>query len=526
MERVYKILCAPGTLKAVSGIAATSSSMKDSTAIHRNSEGPVDDLSEATTACNDEEAALTDPRTARQRLLDRWLDKVVSAAGSTVSFSIILIALLVWVFLGVPYGTSDNWQIIISDVQAVFCYIYDSLLMRQTFNIYRNHIRVAATLQSRNLSLSRMIHRIASDEKYIERVKEALPELSKPITVDRSHRVTWVGRTCDMVAHCVGHWSASLIFWLGIVAWLSCGPYMLWSNRWQLYMNSATSALLLFIFGFVANIGERFDKYTKYILRDLHELDTQLETKLRLLTGDRIPNAIITIAPTKVGKIQRAVFYYADLVGTLTGLAILVGVIIVWVCVGPTLQFNSNWWLIIGTYAGLIGMHDAVVLRNIHHQLADIEDGAFQTVHNQDHALLTLLDPTSSATHSASRPGLSQRISMWLSEVCAHTWMVIVVALTVVILVVLATIMKWSITGQLICNVPPSILESSLMMILVIGHNVSDGYQIEQLEKILARRVRLGKWADAVDKPHEEVFDKSTAQSEMVSSVVIVSKKA
>lgn len=514
MERIYQVLRAPGSLKTVTGIATTSSALEDSTAIHSGPDADMDESSSSTTTTyKDEEAALTDPRSGKQRVLDRWLDKVVSAAGSTPSFTFILVGLLVWVFLGIPYGKSENWQILISDVQAVFCYIYDSLLMRQTFNIYQDHMRVAATLQSRNISLNRMVDKIVHDEKYAEISQAALAELRKPLDDDDPHKVSWVGKTCNVVANVLGHWSASVVFWLGIVAWIGCGPYMSWSDEWELYMNSATSASMMFIFGFVANMGERFAKYTRDTLQHLHKLDAELEIKLRVLSNDRTPNEVVTIAPKKVSKLQRAVFYYADLVGTLTGLAILVGVIVLWVCIGPALRFNSNWWLIIGTYAGLIGMHDAVVLRNIHHQLAEYEDSAFQTVHTQDQALLSSVDPELAATSEETVPTLSQRVSIWLSNVCAHTWAVVVVALTVVVLVAIATIMKWSVTGQLICNVPPSILETSLMMILITGHNVSDGHQKEQLEKIRVRRLRLARWVDAVERAGRAV-DKTVVLAE------------
>lgn len=501
MDKLYRALCAPGSLKTVTGIATTSSALEDSTAIYCSAGGDsYESRSSTTTTHKDEEAAVAHPQPAKQRVLDRWLDKVVSAAGSTPSFTIILIALLVWVFLGIPYGKSENWQILISDVQAVFCYIYDSLLMRQTFNIYQDHMRVAATLQSRNITLNRMVNKLVNDENYTETRKIALAELSRPIHDEHTLKVSWVGKTCNFTSGVLGHWFASVVFWLGVVAWLGCGPYMSWSDEWELYMNSATSAAMLFIFGFVANMGERFAQYTNETLQHLHTLDAELETKLRVLSNDRTPNEVVTIAPQKVGKLQRAVFYYADLVGTLTGLAILTGVIVLWVCIGPALRFNSNWWLIIGTYAGLIGMHDAVVLRNIHHQLAKYEDSAYQTVHRQDQALFSSVHPELAWTSTEPIPSSSQRISIWLSNVCAHTWSVVVVALTVVVLITIATIMKWSVTGQLICNVPPSILETSLMMILITGHNVSDGHQKEQLEEIRVRRLRLTRWVDAMGK--------------------------
>lgn len=33
-----------------------------------------------------------------------------------------------------------------------------------------------------------------------------------------------------------------------------------------------------------------------------------------------------------------------------------------WICIGPLLPFSSSRWLLIGTYAGLVGMNDGFVL--------------------------------------------------------------------------------------------------------------------------------------------------------------------
>jgi len=41
------------------------------------------------------------------RLLDRWLDKVVEVSGSEFVYFTIIVALLVWAFLGIPFGRSN-----------------------------------------------------------------------------------------------------------------------------------------------------------------------------------------------------------------------------------------------------------------------------------------------------------------------------------------------------------------------------------------------------------------------------------
>lgn len=51
--------------------------------------------------------------------------------------------------------------------------------------------------------------------------------------------------------------------------------------------------------------------------------------------------------------------------------------------------------------------------------------------------------------------------------------------------------MGWSVTGLLLCNVPPSIIESFFMMMLVTGHNIGDAKQHVDLHNIYLRRLKL-----------------------------------
>jgi low-affinity ferrous iron transport protein len=46
-------------------------------------------------------------------------------------------------------------------------------------------------------------------------------------------------------------------------------------------------------------------------------------------------------------------------------------------------------------------------------------------------------------------------------------------------------------TGQLLCNVLPSIIKSFLMLILITGHNAEESQKITELRPIYEWRVRL-----------------------------------
>ena len=123
-------------------------------------------------------------------------------------------------------------------------------------------------------------------------------------------------------------------------------------------MNSASPALMVYILAFLANIRERHNQYRTKCLQYIYLVDRTLELRLRTATGDSIENETILIPSPKRSALQRGIDYYADLVGTLIGIAILFFVIIIWVVTGPAFSYNSNWWLLIGTYAGLVGMND------------------------------------------------------------------------------------------------------------------------------------------------------------------------
>ncbi|KAK1090611.1 hypothetical protein LTR48_007952, partial [Friedmanniomyces endolithicus] len=100
----------------------------------------------------------------KQRRLDRWLDAVVAFSGSEFTFLLILALLVAWAFAGIRLSHDENWQVGISDVQAILSYIFDSFLMRQQFNSYDEALSAAAQLRSRAASHKRMLLQIARDK--------------------------------------------------------------------------------------------------------------------------------------------------------------------------------------------------------------------------------------------------------------------------------------------------------------------------------------------------------------------------
>jgi low-affinity ferrous iron transport protein len=310
----------------------------------------------------------------------------------------------------------------------------------------------------------------------------------------------WLGRVSTQSSHLIGHIVTVGLFWVGILIWIGFGHYCGWSNQWQLDINSATSALMVFIFAFLANIRERHNKYTERCLDIIYRVDSSLELNLRLKTDDLIPNPPIVIPAPKVTRIQRAIDYYADVVGTLIGIALLLLVIVVWVTIGPVLSWGSNWWLFIGTYAGLVGMNDGFVLRNVDYQLRKHEDEQLKLVRLDDLELFEAISEPQPPGDQAIDTSLSCRISTRMGAVCSHEVTIVIGAALVIGMIAGSSAMRWSLRGQLLSNIPPSIVESFFMMILITSHNIADARRRVILHNIYLRRLKLVSYVNQVVK--------------------------
>lgn len=448
--------------------------------------------------------------TLHQKLLDRWLDKVVAFSGSTFMFFAILSGLLIWVFLGIPFGDAVDWQVGISDAQAILNMVFDSLLMRQQLKSHTDSLVVSCSMRSRTQSQKRMLKALAS-----ARARNLAPHapISEIRALGPSTFVTtlpsenWLGKVCTAVSNFSGHIATIAGFWICIIIWLGFGQYCDWSSAWLFYINSATSALMILLLAFLANIRERHEKYAATCLDLLYTADAALELKLRAATGDVLPNEIVTIEAPSVGRIQRWINFYADLVGTLLGIVILILVLVIWAAIGPAMSFDSDWWLLIGTYAGLVGMNDGFVLRNILDDIAGYENVQFQMQIEDDAEMMATIAPRatigspSASEHSVQfavppKPSLSYRISLKMGWVCSHRYMVVAGFISIIGLIIGASALGWSITGQLLANVPPSIVESFFTLILITGHNIADGKRREELRGIYERRLVLLAWVE------------------------------
>ena len=501
MERIYDILCTPGARYPIEATAPTQMVVNTD----QSREGVIN-------LDNSAQAINTYAPVTKARLLDRWLDNVVAFSGSELVFSIIIAMLVTWAFLGLRFGQSNDWQVVISDVQAIVNLVFDAFLMRQQLNSHDSLMIVSASLRSRASSNKRMLRTLMNSGRYEKAKQTQSHELQQTEFASQLPAENLLGRMSTAVSVFLGHIATVLAFWVCIFIWIGFGPYCNWSNTWQLYINSATSALMIFILAFLANIRERHGNYTTKCLRFVYEVDTTLELRLRTTTGDRIENQPVVIPVPKRTRLQRAIDYYADLVGTLTGIVILFFVMIVWVVIGPVMSFNSNWWLLIGTYTGLIGMNDGYVLRNVGHICEGYENAEFVQVTFDDMDMMAMIGITQLNEERVADQSLSCRVSVAMGNLCSHELMVVSGVVTIIGLIIGSSAMGWTVTGQLLCNVPPSIIESFFMLILITGHNIKDAKRRVDLHNIYLRRLKLISYINTLDK-FEEVVETGSGTS-------------
>jgi low-affinity ferrous iron transport protein len=512
MQRILALLGAPGSRRETESSAPTQLVPASKT-----------DSSEQEVAVSDQNVN-TYTVAVKSNRLDRWLDRVVAGSGSEPVYFTIIFALLTWALLGIRFGTSNTWQVTISDAQAIVNMIFDAFLMRQQLNTHGSILVIAASLRSRTASNKRMLQHLMASEKHAKINPAHFHELNESSFSSELPAENMLGRISTSLSSFVGHIATVSGFWVCIFVWLGFGKYCNWSNTWQLYINSATSALMVFILAFIANIRERHTKYMTRCLQQIWQVDAALEVNLRGVTGDTVPNPVVVIPAPKQSKIQRAIDYYADLVGTLVGIVILLAVFVLWVAIGPALHWDSNWWLLIGTYAGLVGLNDGFVLLNVGTVLGSFETAQLTEVEYEDMDMLAAIGVSHIPEERVADNSLTCRISVSLGNMLSHELTVVLGVISIFGLIIGASAMRWSLTGQLLCNVPPSIVESFFTMVLITGHNIGDAKRRVDLHNVYLRRVKLIAYVNALAKEETAKVDAEIEIQDVIGEVAEVCK--
>ncbi|KAJ6114238.1 low affinity iron transporter-like protein [Penicillium sp. IBT 16267x] len=430
-------------------------------------------------------------------------DKIVAFAGTPLVFFLTIAILLAWMTIGIVLGPSQTWQIVLQNAGSIQCYVSDTLLMRQQRNKSRDLLSLVCNLRSRNAACRRMVEWLhhTNPSYFDSQVKDEVDQ-TKSVEleiqpIDNGAHLpphTLYDRICDPIVCAFSSLYAWIIFWAGIFVWLGFGNEQGWGNNWQLYINSATAVELTFVSVFLQNTQERHMRYLRECFESITHEDIRLECRLREVTGDMEPNPIVEFEydyMKETTRGQRLIDYYATIVGTGVGLVLSTIVFAVWIGIGSPMQWNSNWWLIIGTYTGLVGFVDAFVLRNVYFRGSRVVDGQFDILAEEDARLATLLGMSALPQDITEIDSLQARIGNKVGEWCSRSSAVLGSFVIVVAVLVIATAMHWSETGQLICNTPTMIVEGFLLLVLIQAENMTNTDRRLQFRDTLRRRLTM-----------------------------------
>lgn len=454
---------------------------------------------------------------------DRMLDKAVQIAGSQIIFGLMWIIIIIWIVVGIVFKAPENWQVVMQDGQSIQSYFWDTLLMRQQLISANDHVHICAVLRSRIRTFKRLCvpktsKNLEKDARFLAdsttyEIQAGPSDLSGTLPAE-----SWYDRLSSFAGRVIGSLPFMTIFWAGIFVWIGCGAIPLdagntppytgrlsganpemkkFSDSWQLYINTATAVVLLVCTMFLQNTRARHDKYIAKALAAVFDVDEEIEQCIRGDTGDfSTPNEIITIPSKKRTIGEKVIDWYADVIGTGIGLFIAVAAIGTWLGVGHLMNWSSNWWLIIGTYTGLIGFLDGFVLRQVYLRVVKHEQENYDTVAEEDMELFQHLgihcpEEFVAGIQGNGRSSLPLKISVFINKVCSSQWSVAASVIIIIGLIAVASGLHWSTTGQLLANTPTMIIEAFFLIVLIQAHNWADQRRRVDVSALFARRCIL-----------------------------------
>jgi low-affinity ferrous iron transport protein len=457
------------------------------------------------------ESIISEPEELSTAKKPNAFDKITRLAGSSGVFFAMLAIIGAWAILGIVYGTTDTWQIMMQNASSIQVYVTDILLIRQQQNASRALMTTLAEIQSRNETCERLLRQIPGCQ-WMETHKEESKELlvnGRPVEDEVEENLYMVNgkpshfqyvwsRTCHAVAAVLGSLYAYIFYWIGVFVWVAIGKLYDFSDTWQLYINTAVAVALTFTSVFLQNIQQQQEDSLEKSLHYALKIDAEVEHRLRELTEDYKPNPIFEIAPPSRGRLERMIDNFADIMGSLVGVIISLVVTIAWIAVGPLLQFSDNWWLIIGTFTGLVGFIDGFVLRNLYCREEKTVGDEFKRVAWSDRKVLDLLNVEVPQKTKGKR-ALDTRISIATGDALGSTAASVGAVGFVVLLIIIASAMQWSTTGQLLCNTPTMIIEGFVLLVLIQAHNIANEDRGVEFNGVLKRRLLLNSYVHSLD---------------------------
>lgn len=425
------------------------------------------------------------------------LDKVVKAAGSRWALGFVLLLLITWGILGGVFGATDTWQVLLQDVSSLQAYFSATLLMRQQNNNTRSLLKRICNLISRSTSNERMVRSLTAEQR--RTLQFSQHKLKTEITESLHMKEDLFDKVANGVAKCVGSLLALGIYTAAIILWVFLGIPAGFSDTWQLWVNTGTALEITFVTMFLQNIRSQHEEHMEQSVQKIEELDRDIEMQLRRLTGDMTPNPTIASETPKLSSWVRGIDIYGFIIGGSIGLTISAVVFTLWISVGDDLEFDDNWWLIIGTYTGLIGFIDGFILKNVDWREDDMACKHFNKLIAQDAQVFTLIGIQVPYIADNTKMSFNQRMSNTIGHWVESTFASYFAIFTVIGLVITASAMQWTETGQLLCNTPTMIAEGFLLITLLNAHNQADNKRRLIYDNILQRRLVLDKHLAAAE---------------------------
>ncbi|GME86944.1 unnamed protein product [Ambrosiozyma monospora] len=320
---------------------------------------------------------------------------------------------------------------------------------------------------------------------------------------------------CTKIAAGLGSLVTVTVYWCLIFAWVGCGAVPTatgdvddngnaikakFSDEWQMYVNTGTAVLLMISSILLENVRLRNDLFIKHQIKDIITFDANIERLEREITGDNTPNEIISVVPLKRKGLKKVISKYADIIGTGLGLLISICVFVVWLAIGNVMGWSDNWWLIIGTYTGLIGFIDGFVLREVYFSITKYEEQDLNEVLQQTRDVLHAAGIDADIPEIKDKNTISFKVSKAINDVCSNQWSVVGSVIAVLALIIIASGMRWSVTGQLICNTPTMIIEEFFLMILLQAHGWADTKRRRVMDQLRTSREMVYKYVATVYK--------------------------
>lgn len=439
-------------------------------------------------------------------------DRLTAFAGSTTLFLLVMAILVGWIIAGIILKGPTDWQVAMNDGSSIQVYITNTLLIHQQFLNYEHSLGLLANMRSRSLSIGQMLK--ALEQRRALEPSFPSSESTKP-DQDLPSESNYY-RFCNKILASIGSPFFIIIYWSGIFVWLGFGPSLQWSNFWQLVINTATAVELTFTTVFLQHIRRRQMEYNDEYMKVIISADERILEKLGLLSGTLPSHVAVVIPKPPMNKAERFVDYYAAVLGGVPGMTAFVVVTTLWLAVGKLMNWSSNWWLIIGTYTGLISFIDEFVLRNIQIRDNDYICAQFEEIDDVDNGNLRTLQVSPPQPPTERRPSLFHRIIEVFIFTFSRWEAVIASFFATVAMLAVATGMMWNETGQLICNTPTMIIEGFLMVILIHGQRRYYNMRQGLLSRALLKRQILLNRLESV-RPVFEENNKGVAIQDSVS---------